>query len=89
MFFGFICSLFIGVLVIGATNKPWRLNSDVIKVFQKRIYVPLPDAATRALIFQMNIQREPSIEEINDDEIRYLQFSLCLIGEQAQVRPSD
>jgi SpoVK/Ycf46/Vps4 family AAA+-type ATPase len=35
------------VYVIGATNKPWSLDQPFLRRFQKRIYVPLPDKATR------------------------------------------
>ncbi len=40
------------VYVIGATNKPWDLDIPFIRRFQKRIYVPLPDEATRIEMFQ-------------------------------------
>ena len=33
--------------VIGATNKPWSLESGFLRRFQKRIYVTLPDIASR------------------------------------------
>ena len=35
------------VYVIGATNKPWDLDLPFIRRFQKRIYVPLPNAEAR------------------------------------------
>jgi SpoVK/Ycf46/Vps4 family AAA+-type ATPase len=35
------------VYVIGATNKPWDLDLAFIRRFQKRIYVPLPNAEAR------------------------------------------
>jgi SpoVK/Ycf46/Vps4 family AAA+-type ATPase len=35
------------VYVIGATNKPWDLDQPFIRRFQKRIYVPLPNAEAR------------------------------------------
>jgi len=41
------------VYVIGATNKPWRLDEAFIRRFEKRIYVPPPDEeARKSLILQ-------------------------------------
>ncbi len=41
------------VYVIAATNKPWKLDEPFIRRFQKRIYVPLPDKATRKKILEL------------------------------------
>ncbi len=37
--------------VIGATNKPWSLESGFLRRFQKRIYVTLPDHSSRTNLF--------------------------------------
>ena len=37
--------------VIGATNKPWTLEAGFLRRFQKRIYVTLPDIASRKNLF--------------------------------------
>lgn len=37
--------------VIGATNKPWTLEAGFLRRFQKRIYVTLPDIASRINLF--------------------------------------
>ncbi len=37
--------------VIGATNKPWTLEAGFLRRFQKRIYVTLPDIASRTNLF--------------------------------------
>lgn len=37
--------------IIGATNKPWSLEAGFLRRFQKRIYVTLPDYASRTNLF--------------------------------------
>jgi len=41
------------VYVIGATNKPWALDEPFIRRFQKRVYVPLPNAEARREMFNI------------------------------------
>ena len=41
----------IQLYVIGATNKPWSLEAGFLRRFQKRIYVTLPDIASRTNLF--------------------------------------
>lgn len=42
-----------GVLVLGATNIPWELDSAIRRRFQKRIYISLPCPTARAHLFKM------------------------------------
>ena len=39
--------------VIGATNKPWSLDSPFLRRFQKRIYVSLPSTEARENLFEL------------------------------------
>ena len=39
--------------VIGATNKPWSLDSPFLRRFQKRIYVSLPSTVARENLFEL------------------------------------
>lgn len=41
-----------GVLVLGATNLPWLIDEAARRRFERRIYFPLPDEATRLEMFK-------------------------------------
>jgi len=61
----------IHVYVVGATNKPWKLDDGFIRRFQKRIYVPLPDkearkALLRMLLSKMRVSRDVDIDRLAD-----------------------
>eukprot|EP00055_Hartaetosiga_balthica_P016823 m.108081 g.108081 ORF g.108081 m.108081 type:complete len:473 (-) comp9185_c0_seq1:1229-2647(-) len=44
------------VLVVGATNIPWQLDSAIRRRFEKRIYIPLPGVEARRTIFELNLK---------------------------------
>ena len=44
-----------GILVLGATNIPWGLDSAIRRRFEKKIYIPLPEASARLRMFQIHI----------------------------------
>ncbi len=53
------------VYVIGATNKPWKLDEAFVRRFNKRIYIPLPNKETRIQLFKLylkNLRIENNID---------------------------
>lgn len=49
-----------GILVLGATNIPWSLDSAIRRRFEKRIYIPLPEASARLHMFKLHIGNTPN-----------------------------
>lgn len=59
-----------GVLVLGATNIPWVLDSAIRRRFEKRIYIPLPEAPARTEMFKLHLGNTP--HSISEEEFRDL-----------------
>ncbi|XP_046843735.1 vacuolar protein sorting-associated protein 4A-like [Xenia sp. Carnegie-2017] len=58
------------VLVLGATNLPWILDSAIRRRFEKRIYIPLPELSARAKMFELHIGK--SGHRLNADDFKEL-----------------
>ncbi len=57
------------VYVIGATNKPWKLDEPFIRRFQKRIYVPLPDKRARKQLLEMLTKKINLASDVDLDKL--------------------
>ena len=55
-----------GILVLGATNIPWVLDAAIRRRFEKRVYIPLPEAGARAEIFRLHFGNTPTTLTSND-----------------------
>ncbi len=51
-------------IVIAATNRPWTLDSAVLRGgrFDTKIYVPMPDTAAREQLVKMALGKDPKIK---------------------------
>jgi SpoVK/Ycf46/Vps4 family AAA+-type ATPase len=77
--------------VIGATNKPWTLEAGFLRRFQKRIYVTLPDNASRTHLFNqytrpLNIDTGLRIEELAKITEGYSASDIKDICQSSQLR---
>lgn len=57
------------VLVIGATNFPWDLDEAALRRLERRVYVPLPDAATRKLILKKKVPPKHALTDADFDAL--------------------
>ena len=59
------------ILVIGATNKPWRLDGAFLRPgrFDDKIYVPLPDEQARRKIIEDRVQDVPMEDGIDFEHL--------------------
>ncbi|KAL1513731.1 hypothetical protein ABEB36_003103 [Hypothenemus hampei] len=80
-------------IIIAATNCPWDLDSAILRRFQKRLYVPLPNWEERIQLFQLltkNIEIVPFEANELEDLIKQCDgFSgsdiSCLIQEALDI----
>ncbi|MBA3285955.1 MAG: ATP-binding protein [Nitrosopumilus sp.] len=77
--------------VIGATNKPWSLESGFLRRFQKRIYVTLPDMLSRKNLFKQYVSKLNNDSSLKIDELAKLSESYSAsdikdICQSAQLR---
>src|SRR5918911_1717403 len=77
--------------VIGATNKPWSLESGFLRRFQKRIYVTLPDHSSRTNLFSqytrpLNVEGSLKVEELAKMAEGYSASDIKDICQSVQLR---
>jgi SpoVK/Ycf46/Vps4 family AAA+-type ATPase len=77
--------------VIGATNKPWSLEAGFLRRFQKRIYVTLPDNASRTNLFNqytrpLNTESALKIDELAKITDGYSASDIKDICQSVQLR---
>lgn len=48
------------VLILGATNIPWELDAAIRRRFEKRVYIPLPEAEARSYMVKIHLGDTPN-----------------------------
>ena len=48
-----------GILVLGASNVPWEIDPAIRNLFEKRIYIPMPDILARVSLFKIILGKTP------------------------------
>lgn len=56
-------------MVLGATNRPWDLDEALRRRLEKRIYIPLPEAAGRTQLFEINLKDVKMHPEVDITEL--------------------
>lgn len=57
-----------GILVLGATNLPWAIDSAIRRRFERRIYIPLPQTLARNGMLKSNLGKTPHTMRDQDFE---------------------
>jgi len=57
------------IIIIGATNRPWKLNDKILNLFEKKIYVPLLKEKERKKLLENNFEKCKLDKNVNFDKI--------------------
>ncbi|TNN07537.1 Vacuolar protein sorting-associated protein [Schistosoma japonicum] len=81
------------VLVLAATNTPWTLDSAIRRRFEKRIYIPLPEAGERISMFKANLGNifhslvEKDFMELGSRSTGYSGADISVVVREALMMP--
>ncbi|XP_053950867.1 vacuolar protein sorting-associated protein 4 [Anastrepha ludens] len=82
-----------GILVLGATNIPWVLDSAIRRRFEKRIYIPLPEAHARLVMFKIHLGNtshvltEADLKELASKTDGYSGADISIVVRDALMEP--
>ncbi|SBT42566.1 vacuolar protein sorting-associated protein 4, putative (VPS4) [Plasmodium ovale wallikeri] len=66
------------IIVMGATNTPWSLDSGFRRRFEKRIYIPLPNLYGRMKIFEKYINKGENNNQMDDKNVGSTTTTSCI-----------
>jgi vacuolar protein-sorting-associated protein 4 len=82
-----------GVLVLAATNIPWALDAAIRRRFEKRIYIPLPEAPARGNMFKIHLGNTPhkltpeQFQQLGQMTEGYSGSDIAIIVRDAMMQP--
>ncbi|XP_055683687.1 vacuolar protein sorting-associated protein 4 [Lutzomyia longipalpis] len=82
-----------GILVLGATNIPWVLDSAIRRRFEKRIFIPLPEEHARLVMFKIHLGNtthcltENNLKELAKKTEGYSGADISIIVRDALMQP--
>ncbi|XP_037938259.1 vacuolar protein sorting-associated protein 4B [Teleopsis dalmanni] len=82
-----------GILVLGATNIPWVLDSAIRRRFEKRIYIPLPEPHARLVMFKIHLGNtthvltEADLKELASKTDGYSGADISIVVRDALMEP--
>ncbi|TMW45322.1 hypothetical protein DOY81_009595 [Sarcophaga bullata] len=82
-----------GILVLGATNIPWVLDSAIRRRFEKRIYIPLPEPHARLVMFKIHLGNtthtltEADLKELAGKTEGYSGADISIVVRDALMEP--
>ncbi|VDK46912.1 unnamed protein product [Anisakis simplex] len=83
-----------GILVLGATNIPWVLDAAIRRRFEKRIYIPLPEANARKDMFKLHIGNstphsltEEDFKTLADRTEGFSGYDISIVVREALMQP--
>jgi len=60
------------ITLLGATNRPWDIDSAILRRFEKKIYIGLPNSAGRKQIFDLStkgVEKDTSVNTVELGEL--------------------
>ncbi len=82
------------MLLLGATNRPWDIDSAAMRSgrFSEKIYVPLPDKNARRFLFEKHLKNIPLASDVNIETIvdlseGYSGADISEICDSAKIEP--
>lgn len=82
-----------GILVLGATNIPWVLDSAIRRRFEKRIFIPLPEEIARLVMFKIHLGNtahsltEDNLKELAKKTEGYSGADISIVVRDALMQP--